>query len=196
MKEKQDKKAISAAVRLLRDNGYIVTPPDSDLGKEIQKSFDEFWNLYDKKVDKERAFKHWKRMNKKDRDKAIAFIPAYLATIKDKQYQKYPLTYLNARLWEEGNDYLTQKQEPKPSKQQDVPSSTISKQIDELRRLNPSKQIDLKKEMEASRYRDMINIYERNNNSLCAKPLLYAYKNGTLSKLGITWRPSTTSKTN
>lgn len=194
MKNKQDKKAISTAVKLLRDNGYIVTPPDPDLGEKIQKSFDEFWNLYDKKVDKERAFKHWKRMRQKDRDKAIAFIPTYLATIKDKQYQKYPQTYLNARLWEEGNDFITQKQEPAP-KQQDIPSSTISKQIEELRQMNPSEQINLKEEMETSRYRDMIDIYERNNNSLCAKPLLDAYKNGTLSKLGITWRPSTTSKT-
>lgn len=194
MKNKQDKKAISTAVKLLRDNGYIVTPPDPDLGEKIQKSFDEFWNLYDKKVDKERAFKHWKRMRQKDRDKAIAFIPTYLATIKDKQYQKYPQTYLNARLWEEGNDFITQKQEPAP-KQQDIPSSTISKQIEELRQMNPSEQINLKEEMEKSRYRDMIDIYERNNNSLCAKPLLDAYKNGTLSKLGITWRPSTTSKT-
>lgn len=194
MKEKQDKKAIRAAVKLLRDNGYIVTPPDSDLDEKIQKSFDEFWNLYDKKVDKERAFKHWKRMSAKDRDKAISFIPTYLATIKDKQYQKYPLTYLNARLWEEGNDFLTQTQEPTQPKQKEI-SSSISKQIEELRQMNPSEQINLKKELETSRYRDMIDIYERNNNSLCAKPLFDAYKNGTLSKLGITWRPSTTSKT-
>lgn len=194
MKNKQDKKAISTAAKLLRDNGYIVTPPDPDLDEKIKKSFDEFWNLYGKKVDKERAFKHWKRMRQKDRDKAIAFIPTYLATIKDKQYQKYPQTYLNARLWEEGNDFITQKQEPAP-KQQDIPSSTISKQIEELKQKNPTEQINLKKEMETSRYRDMIDIYERNNNSLCAKPLLDAYKNGTLSKLGITWRPSTTSKT-
>lgn len=193
MKEKQDKKAISTAVKLLRDNGYIVTPPESDLDEKIQKSFDEFWNLYGKKVDKERAFKHWKRMKQKDRDKAISFIPTYLVTIKDKQYQKYPLTYLNARLWEEGNDFLIQRQEPTQPKQQEP--STISKQIEELRQMNPSKQINLKKEFETSRYRDMIDIYERNNNSLCAKPLLDAYKNGTLSKLGITWKPSTTSKT-
>lgn len=195
MKEKQDKKSINAAVKLLRENGYIVTPPDQGLDEKIQKSFDEFWNLYDKKVDKERTFKHWRRMNKKERDKAISFIPTYLATIKDKQFQKYPLTYLNARLWEEGNDYLTLMQEPEPSKQQDVQSSTISKQIEELRRQKPSEQINLKKEMEKSRYLDMINIYERNANTLCAKPLIEAYKNGTLSKLGITWRPSTTSKT-
>lgn len=193
MKEKQDKKAISTAVKLLRDNGYIVTPPESDLDEKIQKSFDEFWNLYGKKVDKERAFKHWKRMKQKDRDKAISFIPTYFVTIKDKQYQKYPLTYLNARLWEEGNDFLIQRQEPTQPKQQEP--STISKQIEELRQMNPSKQINLKKEFETSRYRDMIDIYERNNNSLCAKPLLDAYENGTLSKLGITWRPSTTSKT-
>lgn len=194
MKEKQDKKAINAAVKLLMDNGYIVTPPDSDLDEKIQKSFDEFWNLYGKKVDKERAFKHWKRMRQDDRAKAITFIPTYLATIKDKQYQKYPLTYLNARLWEEGNDFLTQTQEPTQPKQQEI-SSSISKQIEELRQMNPSERINLKKEMETSRYRDMIDIYERNNNSLCAKPLLDAYKNGTLRKLGITWRPSTTSKT-
>lgn len=195
MKEKQDKKAIRVAVKLLRDNGYIVTPPDQDLDEKTQKSFDEFWCLYDKKVDKERAYKHWKRMRQKDREEAISFIPTYLATIKDKQFQKYPLTYLNARLWEEGNDFLTQKQEPSPQKQQDIPSSTISKQIEELRQMNQSEQINLKKELEASRYRDMIAIYERNNNTLCAKPLLEAYKNGVLHKLGITWNPSTTSKT-
>lgn len=196
MEEKKNpgKNAIMRAIKLLQDIGYEVIPPEPNKESIIKDTFNDFWEKYGKKVDKERTFKHWKRMNKSERDKAVAFIPTYLASVKDKQYQKYPLTYLNARLWEDGNDYIASAQETQKAQIQEQ-ASTISMQIEQLKQKKLSEQIDLKREMEASRFRDMISIYEKNNRSLCAKPLIEAYKDGTLKELGITWHPKdTTSK--
>lgn len=200
-KSKQEKEqSIREAIKLLKARGYNVQKGAQDADGTVLKSFNEFWDKYGKKVDKEKAFKRWKRMTHEERKKATDFIPIYFAKEKNIQYRKYPLTYLNARLWEDGNDYITS---PSPTV---VPSSppqpqlvanenSISHQIEELKkRQASSSQFDMKREMEIGRFRDMIGIYERNPQSLCAKPLLEAYKNGVLKELGIEWQPKDTTK--
>ena len=67
--------------------------------KDIQ--FDVFWNLYDKKVSKDKAQAKWNKLPYEDKIKIIQTLPAFIAKIKDKQYQPYPDTYLNNRRWED-----------------------------------------------------------------------------------------------
>lgn len=43
--------------------------------------------------------------------------------------------------------------------------------------------------MERGRYQDMISIVEHNPQSSCLQPLLRAYEDGTLKRLGIDWKP-------
>ena len=62
-------------------------------------SFDEFWNAYDKKTGKDVCMKKYKSIDEKDRQLIKDTLPNYLSTIKDKQFQKNPLTYLNQKIW-------------------------------------------------------------------------------------------------
>lgn len=69
--------------------------------KEINISFDDFWNLYDKKISKVKCESKWKKLNNKEREQIIKTLPDWLNQFTDKQYQPYPITYLNQRRWED-----------------------------------------------------------------------------------------------
>lgn len=201
MKQKTDPdkmQAIKDAIKLLKANGYDIIKPIHTTDEKVLESFNEFWDKYGKKVDKDRTFKRWKRMAQDERKKAIDFIPTYLAKETDIQFRKYPLTYLNARLWEDGNDFITSPPQEKPTvapQQKEIVAAetSISKQIEELKNTSPSAQMDMKTILERGRFESMVEIYERNPKSLCAKPLIEAYNNGTLKELGITWQPHNTT---
>ena len=64
-------------------------------------TFDDFWNMYAKKVGKEKAEKKYKSIKEIERAKIKETLPSYLATIKDKKFQKDPLTYLNGKHWDD-----------------------------------------------------------------------------------------------
>tara|TARA_R100000152_G_scaffold18399_1_gene10190 strand:+ start:5597 stop:6397 length:801 start_codon:yes stop_codon:yes gene_type:complete len=70
--------------------------------KELNYMFIEFWTLYDKRVgDKSKVHKKWESLTNSDREKIMKTLPDFLKTIKDKQYQPYPMTYLNNKRWED-----------------------------------------------------------------------------------------------
>lgn len=69
--------------------------------KELNIEFDVFWNLYDKKVSKQKVEQKWAKLKDIDRERIIQTLPAFIAGIKDKQYQPNPETYLNNRRWED-----------------------------------------------------------------------------------------------
>ncbi len=74
----------------------------NEKNQEIINSFGVFWESYDKKVgDKEKALKKWCKLSEADRQKIFDTLPLFLSTIKDKQFQPYPQTYLNNRRWED-----------------------------------------------------------------------------------------------
>jgi hypothetical protein len=80
----------------------------SNNNKEITNRFIEFWNLYDKKVSKDKCEKIWAKLLEKDIEKIFETLPSFLAKITDKKYQPHPTSYLNQKRWE---DEL-QEQEP------------------------------------------------------------------------------------
>lgn len=60
-----------------------------------QERFNEWWNLYNKKIDKKKAYSLFKSTLKKyDFETVMKGTREYLQTITDKQYQKYPKTFL------------------------------------------------------------------------------------------------------
>ncbi len=71
--------------------------PDSLNEVNLLKSqFDEWWNLYNRKVDRKKSEDKFKKCVKRDGfEKIMDGTRKYLATIKDKQYQKHPTTFLN-----------------------------------------------------------------------------------------------------
>lgn len=72
--------------------------------KVTQEQFNQWWNLYDKKLDKKKAFSLFKSALKKHSYETIMDgTKNYLKTITDKQYQKYPKTFLSQESYM--NDY-------------------------------------------------------------------------------------------
>lgn len=66
----------------------------------INIEFSEFWNLYNKKVgNKDKAEKKWNDLKDDERQKIIDTLPKFIGSIKDKQFQPHPLTYLNNSRW-------------------------------------------------------------------------------------------------
>lgn len=72
----------------------------------INISFNEFWNLYDKKVgDKNKIEVKWIKLNDSERIAIMQHIPLYKDAQPDKQYRKNPESYLNNKSW---NDEIIQ----------------------------------------------------------------------------------------
>lgn len=82
-------------------------PDFSDIDRPLHKlgnieySFDEFWDDYDKKKDKTKCEKKWKKIKESDKGKIKEFIPIYKAHEPDEEYRKNPLTFLNGETWKD-----------------------------------------------------------------------------------------------
>lgn len=79
--------------------------------KDNTNNFEVFWNLYDKKEDREKSLKAWSKLKPEEKEKAILVVPDYVKSKPDKQYRKNPLTWLNGKCW---NDEIITTQNDKP----------------------------------------------------------------------------------
>jgi hypothetical protein len=68
-------------------------------------SFDDFWELYDKKVDKVATENKWKKLTQEEKEQAIEYIPQYKLSEPDKTFRKNPLTFINNKSW--NNEIIT-----------------------------------------------------------------------------------------
>ena len=71
----------------------------SDVVVSISPSFEDFWNRYDKKIGRKKCADKWAKISNSDKELIMENLPAYLSSIRDKQYQKHPITYLNNESW-------------------------------------------------------------------------------------------------
>ena len=97
----KDFESLSNALSTLRK---IEIEIESEIEIENSDDFDfeKFWNQYNKKVgDKKKILAKWKRLPQKDRDEIFRTLPLFISSIRDKQYQPHPETYLNNRRWED-----------------------------------------------------------------------------------------------
>lgn len=77
----------------ITSNSKTINNSATDVTRE---RFEEWWKLYDKKLDKKKAFSLFKSALKKHEFETIMNgTKEYLKTITDKQYQKYPKTFLS-----------------------------------------------------------------------------------------------------
>ena len=84
---------------------------DKDKDKEINISFNEFWDLYDKKVgDKTKIEAKWNKLPNNARELIFIHVPKYKRSQPEKRYRKDPSTYLNNKSW---NDEIID-DKPKP----------------------------------------------------------------------------------
>ena len=61
--------------------------------------FDEFWQIYKKKIEKAKCMEKWNKLKESDRELIIKHIPIYEKSLSDIKYLKNPMTYLNSKMW-------------------------------------------------------------------------------------------------
>lgn len=176
------KEEIQKAINLLKENGYEVKKIILD--KDDEYTFDNIWNLYDKKVGcKDKLRKKWNSMSKADRKAATEYVPLYVIATEDKKYRKNFQTFLNQRGWEDELIGAT----PPPAAVNENPSE-ISQLIAKTK---VEQQITEEDKNHAFRQRiyGMIDVLQKNPQSFCRKQLEIYQANGTLERLGIQWNP-------
>ena len=73
-----------------------ATKVASELENQLTKEFESWYNLYDKKKDRKAAFTKFKTARKKHSyEEIVKGTKEYLKTITNRQYQKYPKTFLH-----------------------------------------------------------------------------------------------------
>lgn len=177
---KNMKEEIQKAINLLKENGYEVKKIILD--KDDEYTFDNIWNLYDKKVGcKDKLRKKWNSMSKADRKAATEYVPLYVIATEDKKYRKNFQTFLNQRGWEDELIGAT----PPPAAVNENPSE-ISQLIAKTK---VEQQITEEDKNHALRQRiyGMIEVLKNNPQSSCRIPLEIYRDNGTMERLGIQW---------
>jgi DNA-binding PadR family transcriptional regulator len=82
--------------------------------------FEKFWNLYDKKVAKDKCFKKFMKLSQSDIELIFKNLPEYIESTPDIQYRKNPETYLNNKSW---NDEIIVKSIPNKPAEPEKPNS-------------------------------------------------------------------------
>ncbi|AWI44829.1 hypothetical protein BJG88_08795 [Staphylococcus nepalensis] len=83
----------SSTINSITNNSRTINTSATDVTRE---RFENWWKLYDKKLDKKKAFSLFKSALKKHSYETIMNgTREYLKTITNKQYQKYPKTFLS-----------------------------------------------------------------------------------------------------
>ena len=70
------------------------------LDQRKERAFEMFWNLYQKKVDVNRAKKAFMNLTLEDMGKAVNTAKAYVESTPDKRYRKNPTTWLHQKGWD------------------------------------------------------------------------------------------------
>jgi len=85
-------------------------------------SFEEFWKLYAKSVEKEKCRIKYEKLTLEEKKKIFETLPTYVENTPEKQYRKNPQTYLNNKSW---NDEIIAR---KPTTQSIGATDTISRE--------------------------------------------------------------------
>ena len=80
--------------------GINVTVMHDPIFDTDDKGFSDWWDLYDKKIDRGKCEKKWQKLTDEERRACIAATPAYVASTPDLQFRRHPMTYLNNKSWE------------------------------------------------------------------------------------------------
>jgi len=93
---------------------YTASQEEQEQEEEQEKEvfdisvFEEFWNLYEKKLNKEESLSAFKKIKSSEYDLIKSHIPIFVKQFKDKQFQPYFSTYLNKKRWQDEVQIQTQ----------------------------------------------------------------------------------------
>lgn len=101
------KRSMSLTLKMLHNFLDVVTEDKKVCNVEKSKNknkiyvqkFNKFWNLYDKKVGKEKCKKKFSKLSDKEIDDIMEYIPKYKKAQPNKKYRKNPETFLNNKSW-------------------------------------------------------------------------------------------------
>jgi len=105
------------------DSGWTAGGQRVDTNKELdndnnvnneKNSFDLFWDLYEKKVKREKCETYWGKLKQSEIDAISIHLPLYVKSTPDKQFRKDPYSYLYNKSW---NDEIINRDAPKPQPQ-------------------------------------------------------------------------------
>ena len=96
---------------------------------EEKESFEEVYDLYQKKTGKVAAQKAWKRIAKKDHAAIMDHIPAFVLATPEKKYRPNLSTYLNQRHFEDEELPQTTEKNERPLTARQLAGTPISEQL-------------------------------------------------------------------
>lgn len=83
----------------ITDNVTVNVNDNDNVIKEEIISFDSFWDIYDKKISKDKCLKKFNALSNNDKLKIKETIKDYVASTPDVKFRKNPETYLNNKSW-------------------------------------------------------------------------------------------------
>ena len=100
-----DKALIKHTTKQLESTRQSIDSIDKQINNkqitiEIYPTFDDFWNLYDHKKDKDACKPKWNKLSQKEKEAIMEYLPAYILSTPDKTYRKHPKTFINNKSWE------------------------------------------------------------------------------------------------
>ena len=94
----KDTEEANSSSELLEEGRNNIT--ESNI-TELNITFNQFWEVYDKKVGKELCKKKWESLTGDERHSVMDYIPKYKELTPDKQYRKDPIRFLRHKAWED-----------------------------------------------------------------------------------------------
>jgi hypothetical protein len=77
----------------------VSTKPSEKILSEKIDMFNEFWDVYDKKVNRDDCLKKWKKLSISDMQDALKMVGLYVKSTPEKQYRKNPATWIYQKAW-------------------------------------------------------------------------------------------------
>jgi hypothetical protein len=82
----------------------VETPHNKETNIKVNNNsierFEEFWNIYNKKVGKDKAKAKWSKLKEREIDAIFKALPSYIAN-REVKYRKDPERYITHRVWED-----------------------------------------------------------------------------------------------
>lgn len=127
-----DHQQIETQVKLKRNSSETQVKTNKNVNNENKKElFEQFWNLYNKKIDHKKCLSRFLKLKQKDIDIIFKTLPDYIKSTPDAQYRKSPSTYLNNDSWL--NEIIKPKNNHTGFKEKDYGESTPKEEISWLK---------------------------------------------------------------
>lgn len=95
---------------------------DMDKDKDKDSGFSDFWDKYNKKIDRVKTERKWDSLTVEDRIEIMNVLGVYLKATPEVKYRKNPTTFLNNRSWEDVEGFKQQTVENGKPKEKKEPT--------------------------------------------------------------------------